>query len=468
MHESLTSSETQQSRWIEVSVNMLTWIFRILVGATFVYSGVVKGIDPWGSYYKFGEYINALGLQSLQPLLISGVFALCCLEFLIGIFFLFGCYRKSSPWLAAIFMIVMLPLTLWIAIKNPVSDCGCFGDALLLTNWQTFWKNVLLSCMIIWLIRFNRRCITIISPAFQWIGVVVSILFMLTISFIGYLGQPLIDFRPYKTGESLIDATVEEDEEGDIIFIYEKEGIRKAFTIDEELPSEDEGWQFVERKEASDQPATIRQRKPEKTLRIWDRDGSQDITEDVISESNPIILLLIPNMSEVTPAVTWKINSIDEWIKKQGGEMFAVVSGSAKEIAEWEDLSMPDYDIYTGDDTAIKEVARGNPALVYLKNGVIVWKSSLSAIDVDIMSAAGKSYQPSVTIIEPKDTFCNILLLYLACMAVPVALTFIPRIKNCIGGKREISLHGSKKEPDSQTGKEHETVIENNYEKKSE
>ena len=202
MHFSLLSKLNSNNPGPIVSI--VTWIFRIIVGCVFIISGFVKAIDPWGSLYKFEEYIAALGVPMLHTLLLTGVFGLCALEFLIGIFTIAGCYRKSCPVVALIFMCIMLPLTLWIAICNPVSDCGCFGDYIILSNWATFWKNVIIILMVIWLVKFNRFFTAIISPAFQWMAFVISLVFIITISIHGYIDQPFLDFRPYKAGKEIV------------------------------------------------------------------------------------------------------------------------------------------------------------------------------------------------------------------------------------------------------------------------
>lgn len=412
---------------------------RVATGGVFIFSGFVKAIDPWGSLYKFEEYIAAMGIPMLGTLLLTGVFALCALEFLIGIFLLFGCYRRSAPIVAFAFMCVMLPLTAWIAIANPVSDCGCFGDYLLISNWATFWKNVILTAMVIWLVKFNRNSFTLISPAFQWIAVVVSLAFILTVSLRGYLAQPLLDFRPYKIGTELV--AVEEDVETaeDFRFVYEKDGVRKEFGVDEELPSEEDGWTFVERIDVLPEKRAANESQEEgsdKTFRIWDRDGEEDLTSDVMDMEGDMLLLMIPDLTAVSPATTWKINEMYDWCERQNVEMIAVVSATSDGIKEWEDLSMPRYEIYTCDDTAIKEVARGNPATVYLEKGEIVWKSTLGALDIDKVTASD-NHHPAEFIRDGKREVMNLFYLYIICMAVPVTLSFVPPIRFTCCKKRK-------------------------------
>lgn len=428
-------------KWQKPAIESLTWIFRLLLGGTFIFSGFVKGIDPWGSLYKFEEYMSAFGLPVLDSLLLTEVFALCAFEFTLGVILFLGCYRKSSPILAVMMMAVMLPLTLWIAISDPVSDCGCFGDFLLLSNWATFWKNVALTAMAIWLIKFNRRCGTVISPAFQWLGVIISLMFIMAVTFAGYMIQPLLDFRPYKVGTELVPGNNDEDTEAEFSFLYEKDGQQKEFGIDDELPDEESGWKFVERRSATPE-AEVKgvTTEADKTLRIWTRDGAEDVTEQALGRSEKEVLLLMPDLAEVSPATTWKINALQEWISAQEGEIAAITDADEQRIAAWEEMALPDYEIYTADDTAIKEVARGNPAVVMTENGKIIWKSTLAAIDASQLEANGEKYQPSEIIIRPVETLKKLTLLYVICMAVPVVMSFIPRIRRAFASNRKPQL----------------------------
>lgn len=142
------------------------------------------------------------------------------------------------------------------------------------------------------------------------------------------------------------------------------------------------------------------------------------------------MLLLIPSLPEVSPATTWRINALYDWTSDNDIEMDAVVSGNSQEISDWEDLSMPQYDIYTADDTAIKEVARGNPAVVYLENGKVMWKNTLSSLDVDAMKTLGKNGARNVMAFDGKDIVKNWSYIYLGVMAFLVMLSMLPRIKN--------------------------------------
>lgn len=429
--QSSPSSSLNNNTHRHTLIALVTWLCRIVIGGVFVFSGFVKGIDPWGTVYKMDEYLVAMGMPLYDSLILAGVFGLCALEFLIGIYLIFGCYRKSAPMFALLFMCVMLPLTLWIAIADPVADCGCFGDALVISNWATFWKNVAITCLIIWLIKFNRRVPCIITPAFQWMAFVATVLYMICICWYGYNIQPMLDFRPFAVGTDLGAEVVqnEESEDTTFLFTYTKDGVTKDFTA-EEVPADDSGWTFVSRKEIF--PDGERNNKAKgHDFSVMDRDGNEEVTSEAIDSEGKELLLLIPSLDRISASTTYKINMLHDWATAKDIRFVAIVAAHTGDIAEWEDMSMPGYDIYTADDTAIKELARGNPAVVYLKDGVIKWKTSLYSINEDEFTAAeaGNNVNAEVDLLpyDGKRTLINWSLIYLAVMAMLVCISFVPR-----------------------------------------
>ncbi len=408
---------------------VLTWAMRLLFGGVFILSGFTKSIDPWGTIFKVNDYLAVLGIDLWPNLRLVVVFALCALEFFIGVMVLTGCFRRSAPVLGTLVMAFMLPFSLWIAMTNPVEDCGCFGDAVVISNWATFWKNVVLAIAAGWLCMYNRSIRSLITPAFQWISFVSTALYIVVIELFGYASQPLLDFRAYKEGEPLIERGLEESNDPSFIFIYEKDGVQKEFTEDDELPDESDGWKFVDRKEQPHAASDKRQEGDDKTFRIWSRDGEDDVTDEVIEETGEQILIMIPDLTETSISGSWKLNSMSSWASRNNLSLLAVVAGSQEEIDEWEDLSMISYPLYTADDTAIKEVVRGNPGVVYLKNGIIEWKSTLRAIDVDDFMAPGTSGDPMSFRRDNKAILLNCTYLYLAVIAVLMVLSLLPSLK---------------------------------------
>lgn len=418
------------------AILLVTWLMRLFIGGLFIFSGFTKGIDIWGTVFKFNEYFSVWGYEVWDSLNTVVAFILCIVEFLTGFCLVFGCFRRSAPILAVLIMAFMLLLTLWLAVKNPVSDCGCFGDALKLTNWQTFYKNVIITAGSIWLLFFNRRAICLINPYLQWMAIVAGGLYLLAIAWTGFYYQPLIDFRPYKVGTSLVetdDDATDYDDDALLRFVYEKDGERKEFTIDDSLPDEEDGWTFIERYYAAPEQDGYpgiqpEERKPhQKNLRIFSEDGREDMTEEVIGEGRQLILM-IPKLSEVSAAKTWKINSFYDWSQANGIDMLATVGGNPYEIAQWKDISLADYPIYTSDDTSIEEVVRGNPGIVYIEDGIIRWKSSLRAINIDDFQKDAYTSDPMSFARDDFRILSNLTWIYLAIVAILIFLSFSPAI----------------------------------------
>lgn len=430
------------SRYVVAAV---TWLLRLAVGAVFIFSGFVKGIDPWGTFYKIDDYLRVMHISLWSNLELVAVFCLFTLEFCIGVLMVLGCFRRTVTWACAAVMVVMLPLTLWIAVADPVADCGCFGDAFIISNWATFWKNVALMAAVLWLVRYNRCERWVVTPALQWLALISTVAYVCIIGVIGYLYQPLIDFRPFKIGMEL--AGVSSGGTGpEMVFIYEKDGVKKEFREIDELPDEADGWTFIDRRELPAEKVDATEL--EHDFRIWSADGDEDVTEDVLVASGGQLLLMMPRLSDVSIATTWKINSLYSWAGRHGIDMFAVVAGNESDIANWQDLSMSSYPVYTSDDTSIKEVVRGNPAVVYLQDGKILWKSSLAAIDVDDFLAPGTSSDPSSFATDSERTLRNCSLLYITVIATLIVLSFIPYVKDMIFG------HGVRRNRD---GEEHDS-----------
>ncbi len=382
-------------RWNHIVVIVL----RLLVGATFLYSGFTKGVDPWGGYYKVADYVQAYGLDWLAGSELAIAIALAVFETVLGLGLLVGAWRRGSVVLLLLQMLVMTPLTLDLALTGRVPDCGCFGDALVLSNWATFWKNVALLAALLWLLPFNRRVHGVYGPAVQWMVGLMAFAWVACLAFAGYQLQPLVDYRPYPVG-SMVGVQGEPDiDEDDYVFVYEKGGERREFTIDE-LPDDDSGWEFVDRrykKGRSPQPIV----RGASTLAILDSLGT-DITEQVLPQTGSHLLLLFPDLANVNIAYTFNLNELNDKALKQGASVMGLTSATQGEIAQWNDISMASYPIYRIDDSQLKQIARGNPAVVFVDRGRVVWKRTLSSIGSDAvrdaklpLAAVASDYSPS-------------------------------------------------------------------------
>lgn len=407
-------------------ISLMVLLMRVVVGSVFVLSGIVKAIDPWGSFYKFNEYLLALGWDALLSLSLFGAFVLAIIEFVLGVMLLTGCCRRGAPLCALAMMAVMTPLTLWLAVTDAVPDCGCFGDYIVLSNWATFGKNVVLIAALVYLLLLNKRLPSLFGPAVQWIVMFMSALFALMCAFYGYYTQPLIDFRPYKVG-SHIESSATSTSEQDYVFVYEKDGEEQEFSIDS-VPDDDSGWNFVTRKPAKSEASKPKDKNSGLTVAVWD--NGDDVSDELLS-NDQLLLLLIPDVDKVSVAYTFRINNLQEYASQHGAVVAALTSASDEEIAQWNDISMAHYPMYLADDSEIKMIARGNPAVVYVREGEIMWKRTLTSIEPDEL------HNPELTLstlsddFDPHDVFQTLLWTYIAGLAL---LLLINRTHVIIGG----------------------------------
>lgn len=360
---------------------LLVWSLRIFVGTVFALSGFVKAIDLWGFTYKIEEYFIAWDIILPHSLYVMAALALSVGEFILGCMLLIGSYRKSTPIVLLAVMAFMLPLTLYIFIANPVADCGCFGDFWVLSNGATFAKNIFLTIAIIILIPYNKQVKGVFNPYTQWLPAFATVLYIICVALFGYNVQPLLDFRSFPVGTSLVSEYSEESpEEAQFEFVYEKDGNLEVFSV-ENLP--DSSWTFVERRLLSGEI------KDENEFVIYE-DG-EDVTDDVLGAEGPMMLIVIPDYRRVNVSYTYAINELQHCLDSISGTFIEIVNMPEEQLENWRDLSMATYPIYSAESTMLKELARGSVAAVYLIDGVIQWKVALKALNVDrILNAKDK------------------------------------------------------------------------------
>lgn len=367
-------------KWCKV----LTTLMRLVVGGVFIFSGFTKAVDPWGTCYKITDYLNAMGLESWTSTALIIAVALAALEFVLGMCLALGTYRRSSPIIALLLLLVMTPLTLWLAVTNAVPDCGCFGDALHLSNWATFGKNLLLLLGGIYLLLFNTSLRGVYGPAVHWVVSAFSFSLVMSVAYYGYFYQPLIDYRPYPVGTQLLSTTIEESDEeseDDFIFIYSKDGVEHEFTIDS-LPDEEDGWEYVTRYHANRPHGKVilQNGNAQNAIAIMDEDGN-DVTADVLGSNRRMVLLLFPDLEQVGVVNSFALNELTDAALVADAEVVGLTPATSDQIEQWQDVSMASYPIYNMDDSELKMVARGNPAVVYLEDGTIKWKRTLSSLE---------------------------------------------------------------------------------------
>ena len=355
--------------------NIALQIGRILFGAVFVFSGFVKAIDPLGSTYKIEDYLHHFGgfMESMADYAFPLAIALSTLELIIGLNMIFRIHIDLTNVLALIFMLIMTPLTLYIAIKNPVTDCGCFGDALIISNWATFSKNIVLLAIAILMIIYNYKFHPFLTNRFQFLVFFVFIAAGISLSLFSYRHLPMIDFLPYKVGVNIPKAMkIPDNAPSDVYettFIYQKNGEQKEFTL-ENYPKGDPSWIFVDQKSVL---ISKGYKAPIHDFSIMN-EQFDDITKEVLNYSGNTYLLICYDINETSVDGAMKAEQIYQKVKKEGIKFYALTASSDDDIRKFTDKTGVTYPFWKTDMTALKTVIRANPGLVLLKSGTVEGK----------------------------------------------------------------------------------------------
>lgn len=357
-------------------MKIIKHIARILIGITFIFSGFVKGIDPWGSTYKFTDYFNAMGMEWLLWAAFPLGVLLALAEFSIGVALLFNIFTRLFSWMALFFMAIFLPLTLWVAIKNPVTDCGCFGDALVISNWATFIKNIVLTILAIIVVIYRKDMNSLIGHRVSNILGLILILAYGIIVFYSYNHLPIFDFRPYKVGVNIPDAmTVPEDAPRDVyknIFYYKNKNTGKVdkFTEDNYPWKDTVNWAFdnIESKLVEEGYHA-----PIHDFRIETPDG-EDITDFFMNDKNYVFMLVSYRLDKSDKDTQDNINDLANWALESGLSFFCLTSTLPDESSVFAEETGAPYEFFNCDEITLKTIIRSNPGLVLLKGGTIVGK----------------------------------------------------------------------------------------------
>ncbi len=356
-------------------MKLLTKISRLLVGFVFIFSGFVKGIDPMGSAYKLNDYFSAFHIEFLDRFALPFSILLCTTEFVAGMMLISGSGTKVASWIVTMFMALFTPLTFVLALTNPVSDCGCFGDAIRLTNWETFFKNIfILVFIVILFIRRNDKTACMKTRN----GLIASVLFILifllfTGSNLKYL--PLFDFRPYKIGTNLPEAMAippnAPSDKYDIRFVYEKDGVEKEFTLSD-YPANDTTWKFIDQKSVLVSKGYT---PPVHDFSLSTKEGT-DLTEKITGYSGYTLLMITRKIEDA------KLKDIIKGLKagtsaKENNISFYIVTAS--ENIQAEALSA-DSQVLLCDETTIKTMIRANPGFILLHNGTVTAMWSVATL----------------------------------------------------------------------------------------
>ena len=358
---------------------LIASISRTLLGLVFIFSGVVKAIDPLGTVYKIEDYLKAFGgfFTDLLPMAEVAAWCLIVLELLLGVCMLLNMRTQWTAWISLLFYMVMTPLTLYIALTNPVSDCGCFGDAIVLTNWQTFWKNVVLIILSILLVVLRKSVRQLWS---NWMEMLIAVLTIaVAIVFMVWTKHhlPVKDFRPYKMGNHLPTLMeYPEDAAPDVYeysFVYAKDGVEQTFTL-ENYPKGDSTWTFVR------QNSKLIQKGYEPPIHDFEIVNAygEDMTWDILESEEPVTLVVMYDLAKADKNQMAKVEALASNLLASSPNFYILTGSGTDEIIAFS-MEYPSLSecICTCDPVTLKTIVRANPGVIVLQNGVVIDKYNI-------------------------------------------------------------------------------------------
>ncbi|GGG96992.1 hypothetical protein GCM10011416_13650 [Polaribacter pacificus] len=316
-------------------MKILVHLSRIIVGALFVFSGFVKLVDPLGSKYKFEEYFgeSVLDMEFLIPYALAFSILLIIAEILLGVVLLLGCRTKITLWSLLGLTTIFLFLTWYSAYYNKVTDCGCFGDAITLTPWETFYKNVILMILIVFLLFRMKDIKSLFSVRVSQTITILSLITFIYITYHVLVYLPIIDFRPYAIGNNI------------------PEGME--YKGDGEIP---------------------------KIHDFYLEDAQSDLAPVILKEEK-VLLVLVYDLDKADKNGFKDVKTLAEEALKKGYKVYGASASFTDELILAKEKYQLPFDFLFCDGTTLKTMVRSNPGLMMLNKGTIVGKWNWNDID---------------------------------------------------------------------------------------
>jgi len=356
-------------------MNILTHIVRFLVAVTFIFSGFVKLVDPLGSAYKFEEYFGAdvLNMEFLIPYALQFSIILILAEIMLGVMLLIGYKAKLTVWSLFLITVLFLFLTWYSAYFDKVTDCGCFGDAVKLTPWETFYKNVVLIILVIYLLIRVYDIQPVSSESFAKKVSLISFLVFIGIVFYVLRYLPLIDFRPYAIGKNIPEGMlVPEGAEQPVYedtWVYNVNGEDQVFTTDEK-PWNIEGATFVDRK-----TRTLTEGYVPPIHDFTMENGGEDLTE-LLMQKDKLMLVVSYNLKLTSEKGMSSVKELSERAMEKGYTVYCFSASTQEDYDKVKEKYDLDFDLLFCDETTLKTIVRSNPGILILDKGTVKGKWS--------------------------------------------------------------------------------------------
>jgi hypothetical protein len=356
-------------------MKFLRTLSRIVTGLVFIFSGIVKAIDPLGFTYKFHDYFNAFHLGFLNNLSLPLAIFICTAEFISGFSLITGFRIKTGIWGIIVLLVIFTPLTFLLALTNPVSDCGCFGDAIHLTNWQTFGKNIVLCALLIFIWKGRNKIESTLNRTSEWVIIFITTLLFIIFSLANLRYLPIIDFLPYKTGVKISDKMVIPEgvpaDKYNTTFVYEKNGVKKEFSLGN-YPANDSTWKFINQKSVLIKKGYT----PPIHDFLISTLNSEDITQKILSDTGCSVLMISKKLSGAKQKYLAEGFKLGNYFSVKGIKFYILTSSGSDEIKRYEN----GLTFCSADETTLKTMIRSNPGYILIKNGTILGKWSWATV----------------------------------------------------------------------------------------
>ena len=334
-----------RNRWRIILVNVCRWLLALVM----MLSGLLKAVDPVGAVYKLQEYAAAFSLSAIsEDWLLAVAIAQAAVEFLLGLYLFVGIYRRVAPFVALLAMLLFTPLSLYLWISGAVSDCGCFGESVALSNGATLLKNILLLFFAV--VVFVGRSLFILkqSSKVRWAVVLFSLCYIFGLQSFCLSHLPLIDFGSYAVGNNLRSMVAAVPEQG------EADG-------------------KTERVEFS----------------IIDWESDTELADELLADTGYVCIVPVESVEAASVTHIDKINDLYDYCTANDIRFCAVSSSGEEEVFLWAKRTGAEYPMYWADEAMLRSMLRSNPGLVLLKDGVIVGK--WAAADIPSVEELEKS-----------------------------------------------------------------------------
>lgn len=369
----------------------LNVIARIFVGLVFVFSSFVKGIDPLGTAFKIEDYLTAwqfgsLSFEWLEPATPFLSMLLITLEFLVGVMLITGSFRRITAWMLAAMMLFFTCTTLYDAITNKVDDCGCFGDAIKLTNWQTFWKNIILDVPTVWIV-LTRNLRRKKRTERDMLVVIFSIVLIVIFGLFNINNEPCIDFRPWKVGNQMVDMDENLKVKSYLTYRNKTTGETEEFLSEDLMKRmEDPAWEEQWEWESSrvEDPHEIKA----DGFAMLDLEMADHAQELIVSDQYLMITTLY-NLEKLDEQAVRSLQRMRDFCDRNGIQMVLLSSVLPEQLQDFmHQNELDDLEFFFADATAIKTILRSNPGYMLMKEGKVIgkwhYKKARNVLDVEL------------------------------------------------------------------------------------